>query len=166
MFPDTFVAGAAHLNRYMANGKNKKLRNLATLMVFGLFVLGCAKKDDVTVVSNNVLNDLKPLVEVAEYLYTNATVDKPIVKKVEVMIYGKVISVKTLQPELTKLNGASLKGLCAVVAFSRNTNFGKSINDAQITQLVTNYLNSIEPILKAHTSELKKTVFTNSDCAI
>ena len=143
-----------------------ELKKIVTLLVIGFLILGCDKKDDVTVISNNQLNDLKPLVEVAEYLYSNPAADKSIVKKVEGMIYGKVIGVRALQPEITKLNGASLKGMCAVIILSKHPDFGQSTNDAQLTQLVTDYLKTIEPKLKEHTNELKKTVFTNSDCAI
>lgn len=142
------------------------MRNILALLALCLLLIACSKQEDVTVISNNELSDLQTLTEVADYMYENPSIDKAIVKKIEGMMYKKVIGARTLQPEITKLNGASLKGLCAVVALSRNPDFGKAINDVQLSHLVTNYLTSIEPQLKDYTNELKKTVFTDSDCAI
>lgn len=73
---------------------------------------------------------------------------------------------RTLQPQISKLNGASLKGLCAVVVLSRNPRFGKALGDGQLSQLAISYLKSIESQLKERTNELKETIFTDSDCAI
>lgn len=142
------------------------MREILALLALCFLLAACPKNEDVTVSSNNELNDLQDLVEVADYFYDNPSIDITIVKKVEAMIYGKVLSTRTLQPEIDKLNGASIKGLCAVVALSREPSFGKALGDGLLSQQVTSYLASIEPRLKARTNDLKKTIFTDSDCAI
>ena len=142
------------------------MRNVLVLLAICLVAVGCSKKEDITAISNNELNDLQVLVEVSEYFYANPSIEKPIVKKVDGMVYGAIVSARALQPTISKLNAASLKGLCAAVVLSRNPSFGSAVNDPQLTQLVKNYLTSIEPLLKEHTNELKKTIFTDRDCAI
>ena len=142
------------------------MRNILALLATFLLLAGCSSQEDHTVVSDNTLNDLKELTEVAEYFYENLSIEEKIVKKVEGMIYRKVIGVRTLQPQISKLNGASLEGLCAVVVLSRNPRFGKALGDGQLSQLAISYLKNIEPQLKERTNELKETIFTDNDCAI
>ncbi len=58
------------------------------LSLFAILVLfGCSKADDSSIESDNALHDLKPLIEVVEYMYSNPPKDDSVTKKIEGIIF-------------------------------------------------------------------------------
>ncbi len=73
---------------------------------------------------------------------------------------------KGIAPEVGRLNGTSIMGLCAIISLSKMNEFGRSIADEGLTKSVKGYLEAVEPLVRAKADALKKTVFTEHDCAI
>ncbi len=116
--------------------------------------------------SNHTLNDMRPIVEVVEYLYANPPEDESVTKKMEFVVYGKILALKGMTPNIERLNGMSIKGLCAAISLSKENDFGNAVADEELTKFVKDYLETVEPIVKAKADALKNTVFTEDDCAI
>ena len=142
------------------------MRGLVLCILCILLVSGCANERDGIYYSDLILNDMQPIVEVVEYLYANPPHEESITKKMEFVVYGKVLALKAIDSGIERLNGRSIKGMCAVISLSREKEFGSSIADNELTQLVKGYLEAVAPRVKAKAAMLMKTVFTDSDCAI
>ena len=88
-------------------------------------------------------------------MYESKPQNPALLKKVEIMIFSKLVTARTLSPNIEELNISSIKGLCAVIAFSKNINFGSSLNDPEIEGLVKGYISSIEPHIKKYRAPLE-----------
>ena len=116
--------------------------------------------------SDHTLNDMRPIVEVVEYFYANQPRDASVTRKMEFVVYGKVLALKGMAPNIERLNGMSIKGLCAAISLSKKEGFGNAVADEELTKLVKSYLESVEPLVKAKADALRNTVFAEDDCAI
>ena len=139
-------------------------------LVLSLFcvsaVSGCAKESEEIHFSAHTLNDMGPIVEVVKYLYQNPPDDESVTRKMEFVVYGKILALKAMAPEIELLNGMSIKGLCAVISLSKENEFGSFVADEELTALVESYLEAVEPQVKARADALENTVIAEGDCAI
>lgn len=130
-----------------------------------LALLGCSDIDSTTAAGNE-LSDIKPLWEILVEVNKSSDIEDSAIEKVEFLIIQKIMVVRSLRPDVSKLNGSALEGLCAAVLYSESSYFNIGEKDRVISNSVKDYLSSIRPDLESEVRDLKETNWTNEKCPI
>jgi hypothetical protein len=119
--------------------------------------------------ANSTLYDLDDVIDMLEYLEHTGSNDLEIIEKTQIMLVKKLILIREIDPQISKLQGTPLKALCKTIAYKRRNGIGLDglgkYKDKELANMATDYLVSIEGELIEY-MEQKDGFFSKSDCPI
>ena len=145
---------------------------MLSFLVFGVFCIYwsfLSKKDTLTSCANSSLYTLNDVIDTLEHLESFNFNDPIMKEKLEIMLVKQLVLVRSIKPNISKLQGTPLKALCRTIAYKRRNGIGMSglgkYKDKKLANLATEYLDSIEGDLIEHIEQMDG-FFSKSDCPI
>ena len=128
------------------------LIGIASSLIASFYTNMYLNKTYAITMANASLYDLSYVMDAIEELQKSKPVNPIVLEKLEIILVASLVSIKSINPEISKLQGTPLNTLCRIINYNDKKGILKKgmgpNQNKELTELATSYLKRIEPLLR------------------